>query len=225
MAVTTSPRPARRPAAAAATEVAVAGMADDIAGALAEATDPAQLPELAFKAIRMATTGTPGPVTSATPESYAAMFDTNVLGTLLSLKHELRVMQPQGAGTERIEEVLKARVPDRPVIRIDRGSSQGRDAIERHFEALGAQPGCRLARLSGSGATCFGLFTDRAAAQAAAAATLPTNQKTQAATLSRSQLQQLNSLPPAGPSLHGAAKVAAIRNARNRTICRIPCPI
>jgi len=34
-----------------------------------------------------------------TTESYAAMFDTNVLGTLLSLKHELRVMQPQGSGS------------------------------------------------------------------------------------------------------------------------------
>ncbi len=45
------------------------------------------------------TEGTPGPVTAATPESYAAMFDTNVLGTLLSLKHELRVMQTQGAGS------------------------------------------------------------------------------------------------------------------------------
>jgi len=45
------------------------------------------------------TEGTPGPVTSTTLESYAAMFDTNVLGTLLSLKHELRVMQPQGSGS------------------------------------------------------------------------------------------------------------------------------
>jgi NAD(P)-dependent dehydrogenase (short-subunit alcohol dehydrogenase family) len=45
------------------------------------------------------TEGTPGPVTGQTPESYAAMFDTNVLGTLLSLKHELRVMQVQGAGS------------------------------------------------------------------------------------------------------------------------------
>ena len=27
------------------------------------------------------------------------MFDTNVLGTFLSLKHELRIMQPQGAGS------------------------------------------------------------------------------------------------------------------------------
>ena len=45
------------------------------------------------------TEGTPGPVTSTTLESYAAMFDTNVFGTLLSLKHELRVMQPQGSGS------------------------------------------------------------------------------------------------------------------------------
>src|SRR5271163_3236993 len=45
------------------------------------------------------TEGQPGPLTGQTPESYAAMFDTNVLGTLLSLKHELRVMQPQGAGS------------------------------------------------------------------------------------------------------------------------------
>jgi NAD(P)-dependent dehydrogenase (short-subunit alcohol dehydrogenase family) len=45
------------------------------------------------------TEGQPGPLTAQTPESYTAMFDTNVLGTLLSLKHELRVMQPQGAGS------------------------------------------------------------------------------------------------------------------------------
>jgi NAD(P)-dependent dehydrogenase (short-subunit alcohol dehydrogenase family) len=45
------------------------------------------------------TEGQPGPLTAQTPESYAAMFDTNVLGTLLSLKHELRVMQPQGTGS------------------------------------------------------------------------------------------------------------------------------
>jgi NAD(P)-dependent dehydrogenase (short-subunit alcohol dehydrogenase family) len=45
------------------------------------------------------TEGKPGPVTEQTLESYAAMFETNVLGTLLSLKHELRVMQPQGSGS------------------------------------------------------------------------------------------------------------------------------
>jgi NAD(P)-dependent dehydrogenase (short-subunit alcohol dehydrogenase family) len=45
------------------------------------------------------TEGQPGPLNAQTPESYAAMFDTNVLGTLLGLRHELRVMQPQGAGS------------------------------------------------------------------------------------------------------------------------------
>src|SRR5258708_1924184 len=45
------------------------------------------------------TEGTPGPVTEQTAERYAATFDTNVLGVLLSMKHELRVMQAQGAGS------------------------------------------------------------------------------------------------------------------------------
>jgi NAD(P)-dependent dehydrogenase (short-subunit alcohol dehydrogenase family) len=45
------------------------------------------------------TEGTPGPVTEQTAESYAATFDTNVLGTLLSMKHELRVMLPKGSGS------------------------------------------------------------------------------------------------------------------------------
>jgi len=44
------------------------------------------------------TEGQPGPVIEQTAESYAATFDTNVLGVLLSLKHELRVMLPQGHG-------------------------------------------------------------------------------------------------------------------------------
>jgi NAD(P)-dependent dehydrogenase (short-subunit alcohol dehydrogenase family) len=45
------------------------------------------------------TEGKPGLVTEQSAESYAATFDTNVLGTLLSMKHELRVMQAQGAGS------------------------------------------------------------------------------------------------------------------------------
>lgn len=45
------------------------------------------------------TEGQFGPVTDQTPESYAAMFDTNVLGVLLSMKHELRVLQAQGSGS------------------------------------------------------------------------------------------------------------------------------
>jgi NAD(P)-dependent dehydrogenase (short-subunit alcohol dehydrogenase family) len=45
------------------------------------------------------TEGKPGPVTEQSAESYAATFDTNVLGALLSMKHELRVMQAQGHGS------------------------------------------------------------------------------------------------------------------------------
>jgi NAD(P)-dependent dehydrogenase (short-subunit alcohol dehydrogenase family) len=45
------------------------------------------------------TEGQPGPVTDQTAESYAATFDTNVLGTLLSMKHELRVMEAQESGS------------------------------------------------------------------------------------------------------------------------------
>jgi NAD(P)-dependent dehydrogenase (short-subunit alcohol dehydrogenase family) len=45
------------------------------------------------------TEGHPGPVTEQSADLYAATFDTNVLGTLLSMKHELRVMLSQGSGS------------------------------------------------------------------------------------------------------------------------------
>jgi NAD(P)-dependent dehydrogenase (short-subunit alcohol dehydrogenase family) len=44
------------------------------------------------------TEGRVGPITDQTAESYAATFDTNVLGVILSMKHEVRVMQGQGRG-------------------------------------------------------------------------------------------------------------------------------
>jgi NAD(P)-dependent dehydrogenase (short-subunit alcohol dehydrogenase family) len=45
------------------------------------------------------TEGKPGPITEQSPESYAETFDTNVLGVLLCMKHELRVMQAQSFGS------------------------------------------------------------------------------------------------------------------------------
>ncbi len=44
------------------------------------------------------TEGKVGPLTEQSAESYAATFDTNVLGMVLCLKHELRVMQSQKHG-------------------------------------------------------------------------------------------------------------------------------
>jgi NAD(P)-dependent dehydrogenase (short-subunit alcohol dehydrogenase family) len=45
------------------------------------------------------TEGDRGLITEQTAESYAATFDTNVLGVILSMKHEVRVMQSQGGGS------------------------------------------------------------------------------------------------------------------------------
>jgi NAD(P)-dependent dehydrogenase (short-subunit alcohol dehydrogenase family) len=45
------------------------------------------------------TEGETTPVLEQTPERYNAVFDTNVLGTLLAMKHELRVMTAQGSGS------------------------------------------------------------------------------------------------------------------------------
>jgi NAD(P)-dependent dehydrogenase (short-subunit alcohol dehydrogenase family) len=44
------------------------------------------------------TEGRRGPIVEIGPTQYAETFGTNVLGTLLSMKHELRVMQRQGSG-------------------------------------------------------------------------------------------------------------------------------
>ena len=40
--------------------------------------------------------------------------------------------------------------------------------IDEMLMTLKAEPGCRIARMSGSGATCFGLFETQPGAQAAA---------------------------------------------------------
>ena len=46
-----------------------------------------------------ATEGQVGPITDQTAASFAATFETNVLGVVLSMKHEVRAMQAQGSGS------------------------------------------------------------------------------------------------------------------------------
>jgi NAD(P)-dependent dehydrogenase (short-subunit alcohol dehydrogenase family) len=46
-----------------------------------------------------ATEGQVGPITDQTAESFTATFETNVLGVVLSMKHEVRAMQAQGSGS------------------------------------------------------------------------------------------------------------------------------
>ncbi len=50
-------------------------------------------------------------------------------------------LRPQGAGTERIEETLAARFPDAPLLRVDRGTTRHRDALEKHLAQLGDRAG------------------------------------------------------------------------------------
>lgn len=50
-------------------------------------------------------------------------------------------LQPQGVGTERLEELLVERFPEVPVLRIDRGTTARRDALERMLGQLGDAPG------------------------------------------------------------------------------------
>jgi NAD(P)-dependent dehydrogenase (short-subunit alcohol dehydrogenase family) len=45
------------------------------------------------------TEGQVGPITDQTAESFTATFETNVLGVVLSMKHEVRAMQAQGSGS------------------------------------------------------------------------------------------------------------------------------
>ena len=45
------------------------------------------------------TEGTPGPVVDQSADRYAATFETNVLGTLLGMKHAMRAMRPVGKGS------------------------------------------------------------------------------------------------------------------------------
>jgi primosomal protein N' (replication factor Y) len=50
-------------------------------------------------------------------------------------------LAPQGAGTERLEQALAEAFPGVPLIRVDRETTQHRDALEKHFATLGDAPG------------------------------------------------------------------------------------
>jgi primosomal protein N' (replication factor Y) (superfamily II helicase) len=47
-----------------------------------------------------------------------------------------RALTPQGHGTQRLEEALKSRYPDVPVLRVDRDSTRRRDAFDKLFDRL-----------------------------------------------------------------------------------------
>ncbi|MEI2796131.1 primosomal protein N' [Pseudoxanthomonas sp. F11] len=50
-------------------------------------------------------------------------------------------LQPQGIGTERLEELLAEQFADVPVLRVDRGTTQKRDGLAQQLAKLGDTPG------------------------------------------------------------------------------------
>ena len=71
---------------------------DDEVGSLVDKT-VARFGRLDVAVNNAGTEGQVGPITDQTEESVAATFDTNVLGVILSMKHEVRVMQGQRSGS------------------------------------------------------------------------------------------------------------------------------
>lgn len=50
-------------------------------------------------------------------------------------------LQPQGVGTERLEELLVQRFEDVPVLRVDRGSTRRKDGLQAQLDKLGSKAG------------------------------------------------------------------------------------
>ena len=70
---------------------------DDVRNLVDQTVKPFGRPDIAVN--NAGTEGERGLVTDQTAESYATTFDTNVLGVLLSMKHELRAILSQGRGS------------------------------------------------------------------------------------------------------------------------------
>jgi NAD(P)-dependent dehydrogenase (short-subunit alcohol dehydrogenase family) len=70
---------------------------EDVEGLVEFAVDRFDVLDVAVNCTE--TEGRPGSATEQSPESYAFTFETNVLGTILCLKHELKVMNSQRRGS------------------------------------------------------------------------------------------------------------------------------
>ena len=83
------------------------------------------------------TVGTPGSAADVTPESYQAIFDTNVLGVLLSMKYEIRAMLPQGKAslTFRLHMARSAARPPRCMSAVSTPSKASRSLLPSNSPA------------------------------------------------------------------------------------------
>jgi len=95
-------------------------------------------------AVNNAGMGILGPIGAVTPEKYAEIFDTNVLGLLLCLKHEFRAMEPQGKGSIVNISSIFGHVGFRTGGSVYSGSKHAVEGITKSVALEGAAKGIRV---------------------------------------------------------------------------------
>jgi NAD(P)-dependent dehydrogenase (short-subunit alcohol dehydrogenase family) len=95
-------------------------------------------------AVNNAGKGVLGPIGEVTPEFYAEIFDTNVLGLLLCLKHQFRVMEPQGKGSIVNISSIFGHVGFRTGGSVYAGSKHAVEGITKSVALEGAAKGIRV---------------------------------------------------------------------------------
>jgi len=91
--------------------------------------------------------GTLGPITAATRENYTDLFDTNVLGVIWSLKHQVAQMTQQGHGSivNVSSVVAQAGIPGAPIYSATKGAV---DALTRAVALESLPLGVRINAVS-----------------------------------------------------------------------------
>jgi NAD(P)-dependent dehydrogenase (short-subunit alcohol dehydrogenase family) len=120
------------------------------------------------------TEGDTGPIAQAEAETYRTVFETNVLGVLLSLKHELRAMAKQGGGSiVNISSTLGSRVA--PGASIYAASKHAVEALTKTAALEGAADGIRVNAVApgGTDTAMFTRFTGSDERKAALIANVP----------------------------------------------------
>jgi len=95
-------------------------------------------------AVNNAGKGILGPIGEVTPEKYAELFDTNVLGLLLCLKHEFRVMEAHGKGSIVNISSIFGHVGFRTGGSVYAGSKHAVEGITKSVALEGASKGIRV---------------------------------------------------------------------------------